>query len=278
MRAARTLSVTLIPVALLLSCREPQAPTGQSHLTGPHFINNGEPTGEAFPNVGAILFDFDQNGVIDGNDLLCSGSLIDETAFLTAAHCLSFLPRDARLYVTFDPELFPAPRPLIRVREFHFDPAFGRDLGDFHDVGVLILPRGSTRKIAPLRLPPAGLLDDLAAQNALKDQIFLNVGYGVSANLTGIPQFEFDGVRKVSESPFMALQPNFLGLLMNTHATEAGGDCFGDSGSPKFFKGNTELIVAHVTLGDAPCRATSWSYRLDTPSARAFLGQFVALP
>jgi len=27
-----------------------------------------------------------------------------------------------------------------------------------------------------------------------------------------------------------------------------------------------------------PCRATSWDYRLDTQSARDFLGQFVALP
>jgi len=27
-----------------------------------------------------------------------------------------------------------------------------------------------------------------------------------------------------------------------------------------------------------PCRATNVDYRLDTPSARSFLGQFVTLP
>ena len=106
----------------------------------------------------------------------------------------------------------------------------------------------------------------------------MNVGYGVSANRTGIPDFEFDGKRKVSKSPFAALQPHWLGLLMNSFATGEGGDCFGDSGSPKFFDGDTTMIVATVTWGDAVCRATSWDYRLDTPSARAFLGQFVRLP
>ncbi len=30
--------------------------------------------------------------------------------------------------------------------------------------------------------------------------------------------------------------------------------------------------------GDSTCRATNVDYRLDTPSARAFLGQFVDLP
>jgi hypothetical protein len=38
------------------------------------------------------------------------------------------------------------------------------------------------------------------------------------------------------------------------------------------------MVVATVTTGDYNCRATSWDYRLDTESARAFIGQFVALP
>jgi len=38
-------------------------------------------------------------------------------------------------------------------------------------------------------------------------------------------------------------------------------------------------VVAAITItGDAVCRSTNVDYRLDTPSARAFLGQFVALP
>jgi len=151
-------------------------------------------------------------------------------------------------------------------------------LGDLHDVAVVLLPAGSTTNIQPLRLPRAGLLDDLATHNGLKGQIFLNVGYGVDATLRGEPHYTFDGVRKVSQSPFQALERFWLWLNMNSHATGLGGDCFGDSGSPKFFDGNTNLVVATVTTGDAVCRATSKDYRLDTSTARTFLEQFVTLP
>jgi hypothetical protein len=65
---------------------------------------------------------------------------------------------------------------------------------------------------------------------------------------------------------------------MNEDATGEGGDCFGDSGSPKFRDGNRNMIVATVTRGDVICRATSWDYRLDTPSARNFLQDHVTLP
>jgi hypothetical protein len=37
--------------------------------------------------------------------------------------------------------------------------------------------------------------------------------------------------------------------------------------------------VAAITItGDAMCRATNVTYRLDTPSARMFLSQYVSLP
>jgi hypothetical protein len=60
-----------------------------------------------------------------------------------------------------------------------------------------------------------------------------------------------------------------------------GGTCYGDSGGPNFLgAGATETtIVAGTTItGDSMCRATNVNYRMDTPSARAFLGQYVPLP
>jgi hypothetical protein len=65
---------------------------------------------------------------------------------------------------------------------------------------------------------------------------------------------------------------------MNTSSTGLGGDCFGDSGGPKFLDGNTTMIVATVTTGDANCRSKSKDWRLDTPEARGFLGKYVSLP
>lgn len=60
-----------------------------------------------------------------------------------------------------------------------------------------------------------------------------------------------------------------------------GGTCYGDSGGPNFLgAGSTETnIVAGTTItGDTMCRATNVDYRVDTGSARAFLGWFVTLP
>jgi hypothetical protein len=38
-------------------------------------------------------------------------------------------------------------------------------------------------------------------------------------------------------------------------------------------------VIASITItGDAVCRSTNVTYRLDTESARAFLSQYVTLP
>lgn len=276
MRLTRPLGALALLSVLAAACGE--APTLTTPETArPRLINNGVPTGSDFGNVGALLYDFDRNGVIDGDDALCTGSLISPTVFLTAAHCVAWLPSTAQLHVSFSPDLYASPVSIAGV-EFHYDPLYGRDMADLHDLAVVILPAGSTDGIAPLRLPPEGYLDGLAAGGGLVGQLFLNVGYGVAASETGPPSWGYDGVRKVSKSEFMGLQPAWLGLLMNSSATGEGGDCYGDSGGPKFLDGQTDMVVATVTTGDVPCRGTSWDYRLDTPSARTFLGQFVTLP
>ncbi len=243
----------------------------------PNAIIGGEPTGSSFGNVGAVLYDFDGDG-ITGSDWYCTGSLISPTVFLTAAHCLQFLPAGSQVYVSFDPDMGAKRVRFIAGSRYEYDPLYGMNQSDPHDIGVVILPAGKTDGIQPLQLPPAGYLDRLNEKNGLKNQLFLNVGYGGDATQTGKPSFSYDGVRKVSKSPFQALEKFWLVLSMQTHATGEGGDCYGDSGGPKFLDGNTRMVVATVVTGDAVCRATSKDYRLDTSSARDFLGQFVALP
>jgi hypothetical protein len=276
-----TLSAATLALATLLAgCAD--VPTVQpiaAPSSRPSTIVNGTPTGNAYPSVGAMLFDYRQNG-LSGDDEVCTGALISPTVFLTAAHCVadfSFTPPGSQLYVSFASDLYARGVTYIAATGYTFDPAYGHDQANLHDLAVIFLPVGSTKGLTPYRLPTRNELDALSAKGALASAIFVNVGYGTSASRTGVPTFGYDGKRNMSESEFMALQPYWLGLLMNTSATGLGGDCYGDSGGPKFLTSNPGVVYATVTTGDYNCRATSWDYRTDTDDARAFLGQFVKL-
>lgn len=280
MRLHHRLSALSALPLLLAACTDPAAPGGAAPPAAkPSLIVNGTPTGSAYGNVGALMFDFDGDG-ITGGDEMCTGSLITPTVFLTAAHCVvtQWTPPGSQFYVSFAPDLYAKGLKVIKATGYVYDPQYGHDQAKLHDLALIFLPDGATKGITPLKLPPAGYLDLLAAQGKLSKTLFVNVGYGVSATVTGIPGFFYDGKRRTSKSEFMGLQPTWLGLLMNTNATGEGGDCYGDSGGPKFLDGDPTMIFATVTTGDYNCRATTWDWRLDTPEARGFLGRYVPLP
>jgi len=86
-----------------------------------------------------------------------------------------------------------------------------------------------------------------------------------------------DGTRRYATQEALNIQKAWLLLSMNP-STGNGGTCYGDSGGPHFLGGvNSNLIVSTTITGDAPCRATDKTYRLDTTSARDFLDDFVEL-
>ena len=276
MRLIRPAAAIALLALSAAACSDYTAPTATPLRSagGPSRIVNGEPTGSAFGNVGAVMFDFNNDG-LDGDDWFCTGSLISPTVFLTAAHCLQFLPANAKLFVSFSPNVGGGSFKALAAKEFHYDAQYTWKQDDPHDIGVVILAKASS--ITPMQLPPAGYLDKLAAQNGLKGVEFLNVGYGGDVNRTGTPTIEYRGVREVSTSTFMALESAWLWLSMQS-STGDGGDCYGDSGGPKMLKSNPNMVVATVVTGDMNCRATTKDYRVDTPAARAFLSGFVALP
>jgi len=243
----------------------------------PSLIVSGTPTGSSYASVGALAYDFDGDG-ITGDDGLCTGSLVSATVFLTAAHCVEFLPANSQLYVSFAPDLYAHGAKYIAATGYEYHPQYNWTYDDAHDIAVVLLPASATKGMTPYKLPTLNYLDKLAAKGALASALFLNVGYGTSATLSGVPDYSWDGVRKYSYSEYMGLKPYFLGLLMQTNATGEGGDCYGDSGGPKFLASDPTTVVATVVTGDIPCRSTSWDYRVDTQSARDFLAEFVKLP
>jgi V8-like Glu-specific endopeptidase len=238
-------------------------------------ITFGQPDGEGHPNVGAMI-------VHEPDDvyyLYCSGTLISPTVFLTAAHCTAaaayYQPDAHEAYVTFD-AVWDENATLHRGT-YYVNPNYGHDSHDLNDVAVIVLDEPIT-DITPATLPTANLLDEMKDDQALKDQKFVTVGYGTLRDDKTKGQHSLDGYgeRYVAEQYFQALKPYWLQISMNP-STGSGGTCYGDSGGPHFL-GDSDMVVSVTVTGDAWCRATDVTYRLDTDSARDFLSQFVALP
>jgi Trypsin len=254
-------------------------------------ITNGFPdTTNTFSNVGTV--------VAVGTDgqafQICSGTLISPTVFLGVAHCALYFsdflaPEGFKLYMSFRnpvpiaeltdvntlipvPQFIPNPKYVQANATHPFSPHHNSDPGD---LAVIILPLSVTQGITPAALPTLGLLDELAAKNALRGVLFTDVGYGSEDRFGNRPN---PMPRMFAFSAFRALEPGFLQLSINPNLNN-GGACFGDSGGPDFLPVTGKLILMAVSSvgGDHVCRATSGNYRLDTATARDFLKNFVTL-
>ena len=227
-------------------------------------ITYGQPDGNGHPNVGGLV---SPHAFSDGTWLYCSGTLISPTVFLTAAHCGGSASQVtvtfATAYVAGDPTY---------TGTWHADPLYNQAQNDPHDLAVVVFDQ-PIQGITPAKLPAAGSLAHLSGS-----QKFTPVGYGAYevTNQPGGHQYLYNDERMAATGTLNAINPAWLRISMNP-ATGNGGTCYGDSGGPNFL-GNTGVIAATTITGDAVCRATNVTYRLDTTSARSFLGQFVALP
>jgi trypsin len=246
-------------------------------------ITFGQLDGNRHPNVGALFADWDPE--VPGPDLLCSGTLISPTVFLTASHCTEFLPSigvaPGDVFVSFAPKPADSEGAFIPGSQrldgtYHTHPEYGTG-GDPHDIAVVVLDSPYTGA-APARLPA---LNELS-RRSLVGRRFTAVGYGTVREIkqTGPNAFFFDGARRFVTQDFTTLTKVWLKLSMNP-STGSGGTCYGDSGGPHFLgagANETNEVVSITITGDTPCRSTDVTYRTDTASARAFLDDFVTLP
>ena len=247
-------------------------------IGGADAITYGQPDGNLHSNVGAMIRLRPSD---DQLRIVCSGSLIAPTVFLTASHCTSFVESTGQtdIWVTFDSS-FTSSSKLIHGT-MHTNPLFNHAQSDPEDIAVITLDKAVTN-VAPVGLPRAGLLDQMKADGTLKGQLFTSVGYGILEPTTGAGGIThaFPMVRRYSVGHFWALTSAWL-RLAQTQATGDGGTCNGDSGGPEFLgagANETPIQVSVTITGDVQCYATNVDYRLDTPQARDFLGQFVTLP
>ena len=232
-------------------------------------VTNGVPDGDGHPSVGELLA---QQAFSDGTWSQCTGALIAPKVFLTAEHCDEGV---SRVSVTFESTYVPG-KSKTYSGTWVGDPDYNQSFGDAHDLAVVLLDRAPIG-ITPASLPTLGEFDWLG-----NGAVLTSVGYGAQSVTSdkGGHTLHFQDVRYVTTGTVSSLTQYWVHASMNPIQGDGGG-CNGDSGSPKFpWIGGVEVnVVVGIDIsGDTYCRSTDVSYRIDTPSARAFLGRFVTLP
>lgn len=265
---------------------------------------NSEPAPER-TEVGAflVLWDRDGDGTNERFDWYCSGTMVDDDTYLTAAHCATDWSPDAHFYVSLEQDVqgllddaaeagmtgpeaaewFVANGYAVEGTAVA-DPAFPGNSADSHDIGVVDFADRATTpadvwEFTPATLPTAGQLSTVGSRG-LDAADWLVVGYGTAEaqREPGGHIHPGGGVRLKAAVGFDALNKTWVRLAMR-ESQDWGGACYGDSGGPNFVTLNGEMVLAATTItGDSPCYATNVVYRMDTPSARAFLAPYVALP
>jgi secreted trypsin-like serine protease len=240
-------------------------------------VVGGSPDNGAHPYVGMAAFLYvDSSGKIQAE--LCSGSLLSETVFVTAAHCVPPPSLQIATLVTFvenDALTALHAGPYVVAGNVTTDPKFCAQCGhglpgfDTHDVAVV--------EINPASIPfypgyptTFAKLPDPGQANTLSNKATVEiVGYGLDAL----------GQRQVATAKVIpgggVTGDEFLKLSSN-QAQGKGATCSGDSGGPDLLPGTSTILAISGYGPNLTCKAVAYSQRLDTADELAFIGAFLA--
>jgi hypothetical protein len=245
-------------------------------------ITFGQPDGNKHPTVGAIILKL-EDGTLRR---WCTGTMVSERVFLTAAHCVYLAPLffgDVEYGVTFmtdlgldDPGGPNYDESDLVFGEAHAHPSYDGKYGNAAkrlDIAVVVLD--SDPGVGHSDLPAPNLLAGID----LKTAEFTTVGYGVVRDdkTGGQNAISDDGVRRYAVQTASRLGDSWLKFSMNP-ATDDGGTCNGDSGGPHFLgagAAETKTVVSVTSHGDTYCRSTDWTTRVDTADALSFINSFI---
>jgi trypsin len=229
-------------------------------------VVNGSPDNGKHPYVGVALWAPTGNPA-DGS-VLCSGSLVSATVFVTAAHCF---PEGAHVMVDTADDIagdLNGQQAKLGMGMAHPDPNFGPvgnglSGSERNDVAVVtLLGPGLPQSGGYAKLPALGY-DDTLRNNQQVDIVgygLPNAGFRMIAPAKIIP----GGGKTASEF-----------LKISSSPGHGGATCNGDSGGPDLQAG-TDVMLAISSYGpSASCTAVEYSQRMDTPEALAFVSAFM---
>ena len=258
-------------------------------------VLGGGADGNGHPNVG-LLAGYDELGL----SYTCSGTLVSQTVFITAAHCLPGpeIGNPTEIRVSFNSHYALGtdqfgPFPIVDTYLHgvpHANPAWdGTQPFDAtwvsNDLGVMVLDRPASDVfpgITPARLPGKGYLNAVAGNDKGDFEI---VGYGLQRlrNRPTDPGDFPDWTRRHAVLQFKKLYaPSALSLRGSPNSSSpsgSGSGCSGDSGGAVFDRNVLAGVISGVNAYQKVfCKNETYAARLDTASARSFLAGFVTLP
>ena len=254
-------------------------------------ITGGAYDGNAHPYV----------GIWSNGAGVCSGTLLSPTVMLTVAHCAAGMPSRYGnntvtgapiVQVSFDPNVANTP-PADRIFSYgtFYADAYNPNLPsnapdpDTHDLAIIVFDSTGCAVCSPV---PAGVTlgqyGSLPSRNVV-DTLAMNtpvdiVGFGVQDLTRGGGKPQPDGAssrtRISAVSTLITANDKTSTRFVKLHQNK-GGVCFGDSGGPDLYGGSsTVLAVNSYTAPNDICAGVAYSYRVDTPSALAWIASTAA--
>ncbi len=229
--------------------------------------------------VGLIVF-YDAEG---NPSHRCSGSLLTDTVFLTAGHCVTLddegtLATTARVYFEQDVDAvkgYPTSGGVLASDLYSYGYMGLRNLPQSRDVGVVILDAPVTTVYPQIdeyaSLASAGTLDTYGT--GIDARVDLS-GYGVqnaNKNNTVAERERLKAETFIIGGRNPLFKSRFNVQLASNPGGGRGGTCFGDSGGPVLLDDTDVIVAVNSFVLNGNCAGQGFGYRTDQQAVIDFI-------